>query len=68
MLLFDGALLEKKYVEFFFKGIGILTLRRKVVTVNFFTDCVLEVDGTGNMLEALLTVNGSCLEEHFLCS
>ncbi|XP_040397392.1 uncharacterized protein LOC121061964 isoform X1 [Cygnus olor] len=55
LLLFAGALLEEKDVEFFFKGIGILTVRRKVVTMNFYTEFLLEVDGTNNMYEALLT-------------
>ncbi|XP_066844154.1 uncharacterized protein [Anser cygnoides] len=55
LLLFAGALLDKKDVEFFFKGIGILTVRRKVVTMNFYTEFLLEVDDTDNMYEALLT-------------
>lgn len=61
LLLFAGALLEEKDVESFFKGIGILTVRRKAVTMNFYTEFLLEVDDTNNMYEALLTVSGSCL-------
>ncbi|XP_029863015.1 coiled-coil domain-containing protein 81-like [Aquila chrysaetos chrysaetos] len=54
LLFFAGALRDNKEVEFSFKGIGILAVRRKVVSMTFLDDCLLELDGTGNMLAALL--------------
>jgi len=62
LLLYAGGLLDNQDVEFFFKGIGILTVRRRVVTMNYYTDFLLDVDDTRNMREALLTVSGSCLQ------
>lgn len=62
LLFFAGALRDNKEVEFSFKGIGILAVRRKVVSMTFFEDCLLELDATGNMLAALLGVSLSlCL-------
>nr|XP_038027272.1 coiled-coil domain-containing protein 81-like [Anas platyrhynchos]XP_038027274.1 coiled-coil domain-containing protein 81-like [Anas platyrhynchos] len=55
LLLYAGGLLDNQDVEFFFKGIGILTVRRRVVTMNYYTDFLLDVDDTRNMREALLT-------------
>ncbi|XP_032540831.1 coiled-coil domain-containing protein 81-like [Chiroxiphia lanceolata] len=54
LLCFAGALADEKEVEFSFKGIGILAVRGKVVSMTFFDHCVLEPDVTGNMLKALL--------------
>ncbi|XP_069633319.1 uncharacterized protein [Haliaeetus albicilla] len=54
LLFFAGALQDDKEVEFSFKGIGILAVRRKVVSMTFVDDCLLELDGTGNMPAALL--------------
>ncbi|GAB0183407.1 coiled-coil domain-containing protein 81-like [Grus japonensis] len=54
LLFFAGALRDNKEVEFSFKGLGILAVRRKVVSMTFSDDCLLELDPTGNMLEALL--------------
>ncbi|XP_069633321.1 uncharacterized protein [Haliaeetus albicilla] len=54
LLFFAGALRDNKEVEFSFKGIGILAVRRKVVSMTFVDDCLLELDGTGNMPAALL--------------
>ncbi|TRZ14583.1 hypothetical protein HGM15179_012521 [Zosterops borbonicus] len=54
LLCFAGALRDNKEVEFSFRGIGILAVRAKVVTMNFFDACLLELDTTGNMLQALL--------------
>ncbi|XP_064295630.1 uncharacterized protein LOC135310682 [Phalacrocorax carbo] len=54
LLFFAGALRDNKEVEFSFKGIGILAVRRKAVSMTFFDDCLLELDATGNMLAALL--------------
>ncbi|XP_064568444.1 coiled-coil domain-containing protein 81 isoform X2 [Zonotrichia leucophrys gambelii] len=54
LLYFAGALRENKEVEFNFRTIGILAVRKKVVTMTFFDSCVLEMDTTGNMLTALL--------------
>lgn len=61
LLFFAGALRDNKEVEFSFKGIGILAVRRKVVSMTFFDDCLLELDATGNMLAALLGVSLSFL-------
>lgn len=61
LLFFAGALRDNKEVEFSFKGIGILAVRRKVVSMTFFDDCLLELDTTGNMLAALLGVSLSFL-------
>lgn len=57
LLFFAGALRDNKEVEFCFKGIGILAVRRKAVSMTFFEDCLLELDATGNMLAALLGVS-----------
>ncbi|XP_052557306.1 uncharacterized protein LOC128089688 [Tympanuchus pallidicinctus] len=54
LLFFAEALRGKKEVDFFFKTLGILSLRGHEVIMNFFDDCVLQVDATGNMLPALL--------------
>ncbi|XP_042643935.1 uncharacterized protein LOC122152894 [Tyto alba] len=54
LLLFAEALQENKEVELSFKGIGILAVRKKVVSMTFLDECLLELDGTGNMLAALL--------------
>ncbi|KAJ7415471.1 hypothetical protein WISP_78190 [Willisornis vidua] len=54
LLCFAGALRDNKEVEFSFKGIGILAVRRKVVSMTFFDRCLLKLDMTGNMLKALL--------------
>ena len=61
LLFFAGALRDDKEVEFSFKGIGILAVRRKVVSMTFVDDCLLELDGTGNMPAALLGVSLSFL-------
>lgn len=61
LLFFAGALRDNKEVEFSFKGLGILAVRRKVVSMTFSDDCLLELDPTGNMLEALLGVSLSFL-------
>lgn len=61
LLCFAGALRDNKEVEFSFRGIGILAVRAKVVTMNFFDACLLELDTTGNMLQALLEVSLSLL-------
>lgn len=61
LLFFAGALRDNKEVEFSFKGIGILAVRRKVVSMTFLDDCLLELDGTGNMPAALLGVSLSFL-------
>ncbi|KAM6035438.1 uncharacterized protein LJ206_000838 isoform 1-T1 [Theristicus caerulescens] len=53
LLFFAGALRDNKEVEFSFKGIGILAVRRKAVSMTFFDDCLLQLDATGNMLAAL---------------
>ncbi|XP_031467618.1 coiled-coil domain-containing protein 81-like isoform X2 [Phasianus colchicus] len=54
LLFFAEALRGKKEVDFFFNRLGILSLRGQEVIMNFFDDCVLQVDATGNMLPALL--------------
>ncbi|XP_074935253.1 coiled-coil domain-containing protein 81-like [Phalacrocorax aristotelis] len=54
LLFFAGALRDNKEVEFCFKSIGIVAVRRKAVGMTFFDDCLLELDATGNMLAALL--------------
>ncbi|XP_061226258.1 coiled-coil domain-containing protein 81-like isoform X1 [Neopsephotus bourkii] len=54
LLFFAAAILDKKEVEFFFRSIGILAVRRNVVSMTFFEDCLLELDATGNMQAALL--------------
>ncbi|XP_027528938.1 coiled-coil domain-containing protein 81-like, partial [Neopelma chrysocephalum] len=54
LLCFAGALRDNKEVEFSFKGIGILAVRGKVVSMTFFDRCLLKLDMTGNMLKALL--------------
>ena len=57
LLFFAEALRGKKEVDFFFNRLGILSLRGQEVIMNFFDDCVLQVDATGNMLPALLGVS-----------
>ncbi|XP_040512356.1 coiled-coil domain-containing protein 81-like [Gallus gallus] len=54
LLFFAEAIRGKKEVDFFFKRLGILSLRGQEVIMNFFDDCVLQLDATGNMLPALL--------------
>ncbi|KAL2304716.1 hypothetical protein Nmel_006668 [Mimus melanotis] len=54
LLCFAGALRDNKEVEFSFRGIGILAVRNKVVSMTFLDGCLLELDTTGNMLKALL--------------
>ncbi|XP_064272573.1 coiled-coil domain-containing protein 81-like isoform X2 [Passer domesticus] len=54
LLYFAGALRDNKEVEFTFRSIGILAVRKKVVSMTFFDNCLLEMDSTGNMLKALL--------------
>ncbi|XP_062444562.1 coiled-coil domain-containing protein 81-like [Rhea pennata] len=55
LLFFAGAVAEGKEVEMVFKDMGVLAVRRQVVTMNFFDHCLMEVDATGNMFPALLT-------------
>mgnify|MGYP001855101388 FL=1 len=57
LLFFAEAIRGKKEVDFFFKRLGILSLRGQEVIMNFFDDCVLQLDATGNMLPALLGVS-----------
>lgn len=57
LLCFAGALRDNREVEFSFKGIGILAVRNKVVSMTFLDGCLLELDTTGNMLKALLEVS-----------
>ncbi|XP_031413303.1 coiled-coil domain-containing protein 81-like [Meleagris gallopavo] len=57
LLFFAETLRGKKEVDFFFSKLGILSLRGQKVIMNFFDDCVLQVDATGNMLPALLGVS-----------
>ncbi|XP_021237133.1 coiled-coil domain-containing protein 81-like [Numida meleagris] len=54
LLFLAEALRGKKEVDFLFRRLGILSLRGRQVTMNFFDDCALELDATGNMLPALL--------------
>ncbi|NXJ16773.1 CCD81 protein, partial [Odontophorus gujanensis] len=54
LLFFADALRRQKELDFFFEGLGILSLRGNKVTVNFCDDCALQLDATGNMLPALL--------------
>ncbi|KAK2518283.1 hypothetical protein Q9966_014396 [Columba livia] len=54
LLFFAGAIRDKKEVEFSFRGIGILAVRRRTISMTFFDDCLLELDTTGNMLAALI--------------
>ncbi|OXB82650.1 UNVERIFIED_CONTAM: hypothetical protein H355_003945, partial [Colinus virginianus] len=54
LLFFAGALRGKKELDFFFEGLGILSVRRNEAIMNFFDDCALQLDSTGNMLPALL--------------
>ncbi|XP_030326412.1 coiled-coil domain-containing protein 81 [Strigops habroptila] len=54
LLFFAEALRDKKEVEFSFRSVGILAVRRSVVSMTFFDDCLLELDVTGNMKAALL--------------
>nr|XP_032604203.2 uncharacterized protein LOC115495139 isoform X1 [Taeniopygia guttata] len=54
LLYFAEALRDNKEVEFTFRSIGILAVRAKVVSMIFFDSFLLEMDTTGNMLEALL--------------
>ena len=67
LLFFAGALRDNKEVEFSFKGIGILAVRRKAVSMTFFDDCLLELDATGNMLAALLEVSSSFCQGSSSC-
>lgn len=61
LIWFAGALRDNKEVEFSFRGIGILAVRNKVVSMTFLDSCLLELDTTGNMLKALLEVSLSFL-------
>ena len=61
LLFFAGAVAEGKEVELVLKDVGVLAVRRQVVTMNFFDHFLVEVDATGNMLPALLTVSLSFL-------
>lgn len=61
LLYFAGALRENKEVEFTFRSIGILAVRKKVISMTFFDSCLLEMDTTGNVLTALLEVSLSFL-------
>lgn len=61
LLFFAGAIRDKKEVEFSFRGIGILAVRRRTISMTFFDDCLLELDTTGNMLAALIGVSCSFL-------
>ncbi|KAM9507604.1 uncharacterized protein ACIB01_000077 isoform 3-T3 [Guaruba guarouba] len=54
LLFFAGAIRDKKEVELSFRSVGILAVRRSVVSMTFFDDCLLELDTTGNMQAALL--------------
>ncbi|XP_062481991.1 coiled-coil domain-containing protein 81 [Pezoporus occidentalis] len=54
LLFFAGAIQDKREVEFSFRSVGILAVRRSVVSMTFFEDCLLELDATGNMEAALL--------------
>ncbi|OXB52138.1 hypothetical protein ASZ78_004339, partial [Callipepla squamata] len=54
LLFFAEALQGKKELDFFFKGLGILSVRRNEAIMNFFDNCALQLDATGNMLAALL--------------
>ncbi|KAM4637651.1 coiled-coil domain-containing protein 81-like isoform 3-T12 [Amazona ochrocephala] len=54
LLFFAGAIQDKREVEFSFRSVGILAVRRSVVSMTFFDNCLLELDTTGNMHTALL--------------
>ncbi|KAM4637649.1 coiled-coil domain-containing protein 81-like isoform 2-T5 [Amazona ochrocephala] len=58
LLFFAGAIQDKREVEFSFRSVGILAVRRSVVSMTFFDNCLLELDTTGNMHTALL--GGPC--------
>lgn len=57
LLFFAGTLRDEKEVEFSFKGIGILAVQRKAVSMTFLDDFLLQLDATGNMQAALLGVS-----------
>lgn len=62
LLFFAAAIRDQREVEFSFRSVGILAVRRSVVSMTFFDDCLLELDATGNMQAALLGVSLSFLQ------
>ncbi|KAM6250734.1 uncharacterized protein M6G45_009036 isoform 2-T2 [Spheniscus humboldti] len=55
---FFRATSKRQDTDFVFKAIGILSIRNREVTMRFFDDFLLAVDGTGKLLEALLSAPG----------
>lgn len=58
-MAFFRAISKRQDVDFAFKAIGILSVRNKEVTMRFYEDFLLTVDGTGKLLKALLRVSRS---------
>ncbi|XP_052653330.1 coiled-coil domain-containing protein 81-like [Harpia harpyja] len=54
---FFRATSKRQDTDFVFKSIGFLSIRNREVTMRFFDDFLLTVDGTGKLLEALLSVS-----------
>ncbi|XP_049662185.1 coiled-coil domain-containing protein 81-like [Accipiter gentilis] len=55
---FFRATSKRQDTDFVFKSIGILSIRNREVTMRFFDYFLLTVDGTGKLLEALLSTPG----------
>lgn len=51
------AISKRQDTDFIFKAIGILSIRNREVTMRFFDDFLLNVDGSEKVLEALLSVS-----------
>ncbi|XP_054055278.1 uncharacterized protein LOC128908657 [Rissa tridactyla] len=49
------AISKRQDTDFIFKAIGILSIRNREVTMRFFDDFLLNVDGSEKVLEALLS-------------
>ncbi|GAB0195727.1 C-factor-like [Grus japonensis] len=53
------AISKRQDTDFVFKAIGILSIRNREVTMRFFDDFLLAVDGSGKLPEALLSTPGT---------
>ena len=59
VMAFFRATANRQDTDFVFKDMGILSIRNREVTMRFFDDFLLLVEGSGKFLEALLSVSGS---------
>ncbi|XP_069495838.1 coiled-coil domain-containing protein 81 [Ambystoma mexicanum] len=58
--LFSRSIAIKRNVEFTFTGIGVLIIREGKVKMKFYKEFLHSMDGSGNLLKALVNRPGTC--------